>query len=299
MIFPLDSPVRGEVSLFPEQREEVDVLKIGEFARISQVSIKTLRHYDALGLLRPATTDPASGYRYYTMDQIEDVVRILALKDCGFALDEIGQLAQRHDTPAIEAMLRQRLADQERHVSEEQERLQRMIARLQQLHAPDDAAVYDVALKRTEPTTLVGRRQCVATAEEIGPCAVSVVAQLLRAGIEFAGPLIHLYFDHDEMHGDQFDLFVGAPVTALPANLGELQCQRLPGGEQVACVIYRGDYPGIGAAYCALDHWIAASGYRESGQCREIYLRDPGDTDDPSAYLTEIQYPIVAIAKNV
>lgn len=274
------------------------MLKIGEFARISQVSIKTLRHYDALGLLRPATIDPESGYRFYTMDQIEDVVRILALKDCGFALDEIGRLLQRHNTSTIEAMLRQRLADQERHVSEEQERLRRMLARFQQLHAADNTARYDVALKRTEPITLVGRRQSVATAEEIGPRAVAVVGELRRAGIEFGGPLVHLYFDHDELHGDQFDLFVGAPVTALPDPLGGLECQRLPGDEQVACVIYRGDYPGIGAAYCALDHWIAATGYRESGPCREIYLRDPGDTDDPNSYLTEIQYPIVAVAAN-
>jgi DNA-binding transcriptional MerR regulator/effector-binding domain-containing protein len=272
------------------------MLKTGEFARISQVSIKTLRHYDALGLLRPAEIDPESGYRFYAMDQIEDVVRILALKDCGFALEEIGQLLRRHDTSAIETMLRQRLSLQEQFVSDEQARLQRMAARLQQLCASDDTAVYDVALKRTEPVTLIGRRQYVASTDEIGPCAVAAVARLLQAGVAFSGPLIHLYFDHDEMRGDQLDLFVGAPVLAIPAMCGDLECQRLPGGELVACVIYRGDYPGIGAAYCALDRWIAASGSRESGPCREIYLRNPADSDDPSTYLTEIQYPIAALA---
>jgi len=88
------------------------VLKIGEFARITQVSIKTLRHYDALGLLRPAHIDPESGYRFYTMDQIVDMVQLLALKDCGFGLEEIGRLVWQNNAPAIERLLRERIAAQ-------------------------------------------------------------------------------------------------------------------------------------------------------------------------------------------
>jgi DNA-binding transcriptional MerR regulator len=278
------------------------VLKIGEFARISQVSIKTLRHYDALGLLRPAHTDPESGYRFYTMDQIADVVRLLALKDCGFSLDEIGQLLRQHDALAIERLLRERVVAQADLVATEQARLQRMAARLQHVNAAtNEGSVFDVALKRTEPITLVGKRGCLTTADEIGPFAVAVVAQLAQAAIAFERPLIHLYFDDDGADGedesetsDHIDLFVGAPVAAIPPALGEFECQRLPGGDQVACVIYRGDYVGIGKAFQALDHWIATSGYRQSGPCREIYHRSPAHTDDPAEYLTEIQSPIVA-----
>ena len=276
------------------------MLKIGEFARISQVSIKTLRHYDALGLLRPAHTDPESGYRFYTMDQIVDVVRLLALKDCGFGLEEIGHLLQQRDAAAIERLLRERIAVQADLVTTEQARLQRMAARLQQvIAATNEDAAFDVALKRTEPITLVGKRGCLASTDEIGPFAVAVVAQLAQAAIAFDRPLIHLYFDNDEggiAHetGEHIDLFVGAPVAAIPPLLGEFECQRLPGGDQVACVIYCGDYVGIGKAFQALDRWIVTSGYRQSGPCREIYHRSPAHTDDPAEYLTEIQSPIVA-----
>lgn len=280
------------------------MLKIGEFARISQVSIKALRHYDALGLLRPTHTDLESGYRFYTMDQIVDVVRLLALKDCGFGLAEIGLLFRQHDAAAIERLLRERITAQADLVATEQARLQRMTARLQQVVATNTDEVFDVALKRTEPITLVGKRGCLASTDEIGPFAVAVVGQLAMAAIAFARPLIHLYFDDDNGSdafetSDHIDLFVGAPVAAIPPALGEFDCQRLPGGDQVACVIYRGDYTGIGKAFQALDRWIATSGYRQSGPCREIYHRSPAHTDDPAEYLTEIQSPIVAVSVSV
>jgi DNA-binding transcriptional MerR regulator len=278
------------------------VLKIGEFARITQVSIKTLRHYDSLGLLRPAHTDPESGYRFYTMDQIVDMLHLLALKDCGFGLEEIGRLVRQHDAPAIERLLRARIAEQNDLVATEQARLRRMTARLQQVMATNEDEVFDVALKRTEPITLVGKRSCVASTDEIGPFAVAVVGQLAQAAIAFTRPLIHLYFDGSEVEStnetnetdERIDLFVGAPVAAIPPVLDDFECQRLPGGDQVACIIYRGDYVGIGKAAHALDRWIATSGYRLSGPCREIYHRSPAHTDDPAEYLTEIQSPIVA-----
>lgn len=219
------------------------------------------------------------------------------MKDCGFALDEIGQLLQRHDTPAIEAMLRQRMVAQEQHVAEEQARLQRMVARLQQLCASDATAMYDVALKRSEPMTLIGKRQYVASTDEISPSIRTTVHQLLQAGTESNGPMILLYFDDDDACGDQLDMFAGVPVTALPSQMDELECQRLPGDERLACVIYRGDYPGIGAAYRALDHWVAASGYCANGPYREIYLRSPADSNDTASYLTEIQLPIIVAEK--
>ena len=68
------------------------MLKIGYFARISQVTVKTLHHYDRIGLLKPAHVDPFTSYRYYTIDQLGQLNRILALKDLGLSLEQIAQL---------------------------------------------------------------------------------------------------------------------------------------------------------------------------------------------------------------
>ena len=76
------------------------MVRIGVFARLSEVSIKTLRHYDDIGLLAPAYVDDWSGYRYYTLEQLPRLYRILALKDLGFSLDEIAGLLRRNLAPA-------------------------------------------------------------------------------------------------------------------------------------------------------------------------------------------------------
>lgn len=267
------------------------MLKIGEFARISQVSIKRLRHYDAIGLLRPSQIDPVSGYRFYEIGQLADALRILAFQDCGFSLEEIAQLLRTHDVQELEALLRQRVTVQQQVVADEQARLQRLLGRVEQLASTERVPLYDVALKRTEPLTLVGLRECVATTQEIGPFAWKVVCHFEQLALTPVGPLVHLYFDASVEEG--FDLFVGMPVAALPADTSGLCCQRLPEGEQVACVLYAGDYTGISSAFVALDHWLSTSGYRQAGPCREIYHRNPLHTTDAASYLTEIQCPIL------
>ncbi|HEX2620790.1 MAG TPA: MerR family transcriptional regulator [Phototrophicaceae bacterium] len=267
------------------------MLKIGEFARLSQVSMKTLRHYDRLGLLRPSHIDRESGYRLYEMEQLATMMRIQALKDCGFALENIAQLLQTHDVKAIEALLAQRVAEQQQIVAEEQTRLQRLMARLNQFANMEQVPPYDVALKRTEPFTLIGKRRCVATPAEIGPFANEVCCQLVDGGIICMGPVIHLYYELTSLE-EELDVFVGLPVMALLTHNADLQYERIAAGQQVACVLHRGDYDTIKNAYITLNTWFSTSGYRLVGPRMEIYHRSPAHTGDPSSYLTEIQYPI-------
>jgi DNA-binding transcriptional MerR regulator len=270
------------------------MLKIGEFARLSQVSMKTLRHYDRLGLLRPSQIDRESGYRLYEMEQLAVMMRIQALKDCGFALEAIGEMLQTYDMKAIEALLTQRVTEQEQIVADEQARLQRLLARLRQLASTENVPMYDVALKRTEPFTLIGMRKCVATPDEIAAFAREVFGKLEYCGMTSMGPVIHLYYDLTSLDQD-LDVFVGYPVMALPPDLSGVICERLAAGQQVACVLHRGDYATIKNAYIALNLWLATSGYRLMSPCLEIYHRSPAHTADASTYLTEIQYPIVAV----
>ncbi|GCE29869.1 MerR family transcriptional regulator [Dictyobacter alpinus] len=268
------------------------MLKIGEFARLSQVSIKTLRHYDQLGLLRPSQVDPESGYRFYEVGQLKDMMRIQALKDCGLALEEIAHLLQTTDMQAVQALLAQRVEVQKQVVLEEQARLQRLLARVEQLASVEHAGQhYDVVLKQSEPLTLVGLRQSVVTTQEIGPFAWKVLHQLEAQKLVPAGPLIHLYYEECGS-GEGIDLFVGASVAALPASLPGLLCERLSGEIQLACVLYRGDYTEIYAAYAALNRWLAATGYLPNGPAREIYHYSPLHSSDCTSYITEIQYPI-------
>ena len=96
------------------------MLRIGEFSALSQVSIKTLRHYDEIGLLRPLHVDPHSGYRYYAASQMAQLNRILALKDLGLPLDQIaGVLEEGISAETLRGMLILRRIDQQNRVRDE------------------------------------------------------------------------------------------------------------------------------------------------------------------------------------
>jgi DNA-binding transcriptional MerR regulator len=268
------------------------VLKIGDFARIGQVSIKALRHYDALGLLRPVHIHPESGYRFYDLAQLSDLARILALKDCGFSLEEIAQLLRTRDADEITEMLRARVEAQRQLIASEEARLQRITARIAQLAASEgNDTRHDVVLKRSEPLCLLGLRRRVSGQREIGPFAVSVVERLAAQGLWTMSPLVHLYFEVDP-ETEQFDLFVGATVSGSPQDESAWVRQCLPAGDLLACVIYRGDYPQIGSAFATLGRWMLAGGYEATGPGREVYHRSPLHTSDPANYVTEIQYPV-------
>src|SRR5689334_2669563 len=130
----------------------MSVIRIGNFARIAQVSTRTLRLYDKLGLLKPAAVDPLTDYRYYSIDQLPRLNRILALKDLGISLDQIaGVLSGNLSADQLRGRLTLKRAEVERRVAEEQAKLARIAARLHQTEQEHTLAGYAVVLKRIEP----------------------------------------------------------------------------------------------------------------------------------------------------
>ncbi|MFN2189447.1 MAG: MerR family transcriptional regulator, partial [Candidatus Promineifilaceae bacterium] len=114
------------------------MLKIGEFSRLSEVTVKTLHHYDELGLLRPAHIDRFTGYRYYTVEQLPKIHRIMALKELGLSLEQISSLFQGDvSTEQIQGMLRLRQAEIQQQLREEQKRLALVEFRLRMVEAED------------------------------------------------------------------------------------------------------------------------------------------------------------------
>ena len=121
----------------------MELLKIGDFSKISQVSVKTLRYYDEVGLLRPVEVDPFTGYRYYSAGQLPRLHRVLALKDLGFSLEQISRLLDDELSPAqIRGVLRMKQAELQQHIRDELARLARVEARLRQLELGADGSAH-------------------------------------------------------------------------------------------------------------------------------------------------------------
>ena len=127
-------------------------LKIGEFARLGQVTVQTLRYYADLDLLRPGEVDAFTGYRYYLLDQLPALNRILALKDMGIPLEQVKRLVNEKITP--EEMRRILLLKQDEIRSQVQnslDQLERINMRLQMLEQKSEPSNYEINIKHVDP----------------------------------------------------------------------------------------------------------------------------------------------------
>ncbi len=141
---------------------------IGTVARLAQVPVRTLRHYDDLGLLRPARVDPLTGYRYYLPDLVVRLHRILVLRDLGEPLSQVGQLIDDEVTvEQLRGILRLRQAGARARLAAQTEQLKRVELRLAQLQE-GSMADYEVIVKRLEPMRVVALSENLAGVGEIG-----------------------------------------------------------------------------------------------------------------------------------
>lgn len=267
------------------------MLKIGDFSRLSQVPVKTLRYYDEIGLLRPSEVDRFTGYRYYAADQLSRLNRILALKDLGLTLEQIDQLLNG-DLPAseIRGMLKLKRAEIEQGIADEQARLARVEARLRQIEQENKMPNYDIALKKVEPQLVASVRDVVPTYPDIGRLYGEVFAYLGRAA---SAETISAAVWHDEGVKER-DIDAEAVIflkTRVPGS-ARVKVYELPAAT-MASVIHKGAYNTLRLAYEAVLQWIDTNGYKIVAAPREIYLYCPEPVkQDDESYVTEIQFPV-------
>lgn len=280
------------------------MFKIGDFSKLSQVSVKALRYYDELGLLKPAQVDRFTGYRYYSADQLPRLNRLLVLKDLGFSLEQIMRLLDEELSPVeIRGMLRLKQAEVQQRVDEEQARLARIEARLRFIEQEGKMPTQEVIIKKVEPQFVAAIRTIVPTYGDQGMLWGQLDVFLGQHKMNPVGPCLTIYYDTEYKESD-VDLEVCEPVSPSSEGEGTVVIRELPGAETMACLLHEGDFATIGETYGALLAWIEANGYRIVGPNREVYLRvvagSPSDVEYPADYftnnpderLTEVQFPV-------
>ncbi len=269
--------------------------KIGDFSRLCRVPVSALRYYADLGILQPAHVDTFTGYRYYTIDQLPRLNRILALKDLGLSLEQIRDLLNDSLSPdELRGMLRLKQAEIAQRVEDEQARLARVAARLQQIEKEGQMPTQDIVLKQIDSLHVLSLREVIPIPTDVGRILQESVMALMARQIDIVGPPAALFHDPEFKLADM-DVEVVLPVAAsvrVDVPLGDgrhLKAIDLPAIPQAACIIHTGDYSEVEPSYAALSKWIGESGYKLAGPIREVYLTAPGD---PAGILTEIQYPV-------
>lgn len=278
------------------------MIRIGDFSRLSRVSVKTLRYYDEMNLLKPIEVDRFTSYRYYSFDQLPCLNRILALKDMGFSLKQISQLLSDSLSPEhMRCMLKQRQVEIQQMVEEERERLVRVEIRLRQIEQEKNMPNYDVVIKKIESLKVAVIRDIVSTPPEQGSLWHELEGYLAMHRVHLtSSPCLTLYHD-DEYKDRDWDLEVCEPIAVdLPQSL-RVKVRTLPTVEIMACTIHHGPFVAIQEAYGAILKWIDANGYHIIGPGREVYQRNAAphrqsgaiaiSQTDPNT-VTEIQFPV-------
>ncbi|MFI1715619.1 MerR family transcriptional regulator [Streptomyces litmocidini] len=268
---------------------------IGDFARHGRVSVRMLRHYDAVGLLRPAHVDPHSGYRFYSADQLAQLNRVIALKDLGFTLEQVGAILRDElGAEELRGMLRLRQAELEAAVEAARARLAQVGARLRAIESEGRMSTQDVVVKKI-PAVRVAELRAVAASfgphdigPVIGPLYEELCGRLEAAGLTGFGPGIAYYEDAGRGDGS---VLVHAAMTVPDGTVVEgVEVHVLPGVEEAATVVHRGSMDTVLPTAQTLARWIETNGYVSQHYARELYLECP---EDRSRWVTEIQEPIV------
>ena len=274
------------------------MFRIGEFAQIAQVSGRQLRFYDQLGLLQPAHVDQQTGYRYYSIRQLPRLNSILALKDLGLSLEQIGPLLDREMSPAeLRSMLTLKRAQLERSLQEEEARLRHIESRIAQIDREGKADGFDVIVKSTPPTPFLAVNCSCDNMDEV----VRMVRTVAEEGSRQIKPALRdklVVVARNDVDAEKLDLDIGFSLTR-PSNASVriagdlvLRATELPAIETMATVVRPGTNAESHTSFGTVGRWIEANHYEIAGPCREIFLEPITGPPGFEGALVEIQFPV-------
>jgi DNA-binding transcriptional MerR regulator len=269
------------------------MLTIGDFSRMTHLSVKALRHYHDLGVLEPAAVDPFTGYRSYDTAQVGSAQVIRRLRDLGMPLDSIAAVLAAPDLEARNREIAVHLTRMERQL----EQTQASVAALRAL-LTGPAVRPAIELRTIAAVTALAVRAVVDAADlnEWGSAAFDALAAALAAtGLTAAGPYGGLF------HGDFFELersevtaFVPVAAAVGPAGLDpadSVQLLEIPAVE-AAVAVHEGAFSEIDRTYAAVGEVVAERAIGTGGPIREYYLVSSADTDDVARHRTEVCWPV-------
>lgn len=264
------------------------MLAIGEFSRLTHLSVRTLRRYHELGLIPPATVDAASGYRYYSAEQIPTAQVVHRLRELDVPIPEIRRILSAPDPGARADLVSGHL----RRLESELERTRAAVVSLRRLLRPDPAPL-SVRL-RSDPATTVAAVQGEVDHDDVLPWYAGAMAELDAVlPPEPAGAPGGLYDNalFEDGHGH---VLVYRP-TPQPPTRGRVRPVVLPAVD-LAVATHAGRHDDIEVTYGELGAWVVANALAVTGPVRETYLVGPRDTPDAADWRTEIGWPVFAVA---
>ncbi|MGQ2911238.1 MerR family transcriptional regulator [Aeromicrobium sp.] len=266
-------------------------MTIGDFAALTHLSIRTLRHYHQAGVLEPAEVDLSSGYRRYTHEQIATARVIHRLRELDLPLPQVKTIMATDD-PAQRSSI---IAEHLQRLEAELARTRSAVTALHRLLQPDPDPVVEL---RTLPSRSVAAVRATVDHDDVLAWYDAAVA-VLDAAVPPAsrrGPLSGRYanalfaegtgsvsLEYTVDHDARVNPLAGVEVLELPAV-------------ELAVVVHEGDHGTIDESYARLGSWVGEHALTIGDVVHETYLVGPRDTSEPSAWRTEIGWPVLRLS---
>lgn len=272
--------------------KEKTKFKIGEFSRMMQVTVKTLRHYEKKGLLLPYEVDEWTGYRYYTICQMQKLNAIRQLQRLGFTLEEIKELYEEDShVPSVE-QLTEKINKTEELPKQLMERRDQLKEWLESSKKHNDMEKYSIELL---PEVIVAsHREVISNYGALGMlCYEKIGPEMQRLGCQCPMPGYCFTIEHSEEYSpDSIDIEYCEQVVEMGQNSHIIQFKCLPAVEKALCVKHMGPYERFYETFAEVFQYIEENGYRIIDHPRTCYIDGIWNQEDPEKWLSIIQVPI-------
>lgn len=266
--------------------------KIGEFSKLNQVTVKTLRHYEEIGLLVPEQVDKWTGYRYYGVCQLGRMNTIRYLKGLGFALEEIRELfdagqmrPSRELIAAKTAECRAVLLRLERRMAE-LERLEKELAKPKKMEK--------VFIRELPAIVVASHRRVIAGYDELFDLCPNVIGpEMARLGCQCPEPGYCFTIDHtEEYKTHDIDIEYCEAVTRRGTDSELVRFKELEAVPAAVCMYHHGNYNALPQTFAQLYAYVENEGYKLAGSPRFSYIDGIWNKQNEEEWLTEIQIPV-------
>ncbi len=270
------------------------MFKIGEFSKLTQVSVRMLRYYDETGLLKPAQVNKYTGYRMYSVEQIENLNKILFLRDVGFNVSEIVYALSNWEDDFIEKQLKIKEQETQRIIKEEKDRLAKIRTAMKDISSEQMAIHYNVTLKAIPSYQVLSLRKIIPNYFYEGHLWKEIYDYIKAEKLNISESNYNFAIYHDEEYKDKdVDVEVCIITEEKDVNKDGFVFRKTEPFEKVACSMVYGPYENISSVYKSFVHWLEEnSQYKMIGISRQVCHRGAWNEKDPNKYLTEIQIPV-------
>lgn len=269
------------------------MLRIGDFSKLSRISIRMLRHYDEIGLLVPKDVDDFTGYRYYSEAQLPLANRIHSFKEMGFGLSTIKEILQSYNEPVL---LREFLLEKQKELREQRDKtsiqLRILENRLERIGKDDIVMEYNVVLKDLPQRYVASLRNTIESYDKEGILWGQMMGEMGPQNVKYANSCYSMALFHDPEYKEKDpDVEVQIAVQGNYDNTEHVIFKTVQ-SNLVASATYKGSYEQFGAVNAAIANWIKENGYEYNGIMCAIYHVGPAQTQNPNEFVTEVCFPV-------